>query len=312
MAVYIKAESQNVLRRILVELPELVLWVLLVTAIYYAYFVQPINTLPAYTWLTGHWRTTSHYSHGPLIPLIAAWLLWWKRDQLRRVVIRPCSWGMAVVVVAMGLYYVGVKGVQERVVVISFVCLLYGLALALGGRELFALTFFPISFLFLMVPLNFFESHVGVPLRLLMARSSTVVLNWLGIETVQVGTAIYSKVFQFDVANPCSGIQSLMALTTVTAAYAYVTQQAQWKRWVLFLSAIPLAVLGNMARVISIALVAQTWGQEVALRMYHDYSGYIVFAVALSLMVFVGWLLHQPFGQIWKRWTQPVVPRKDL
>lgn len=295
-------------------MPELVLWGVLVAAVYYAYFVQVINSFDntAYIWLRAHWRNISHYSHGPLIPLIASGLLWWKRDQLRGVKIRPCTSGLAVVAVAMCLYYVGVKGAQERVVAISFVWLLYGLALALGGWVLLKAAFFPITFLFLMVPLDFFDAQVGVPLRHLMALASTVVLNWLGIETIRVGTAIHSKAFQFDVANPCSGIQSLMALTTVTAAYAYVTQHVQWKRWVLFLSAIPLAVLGNMARVISIALVAQVWGQEAALRAYHDYSGYIVFAVALSAMVFVGWLLNLPVTCVWREWIRPVTPQKTL
>jgi exosortase len=103
-----------------------------------------------------------------------------------------------------------------------------------------------------------------------------------------------------------------MALTTVTAAYAYVTQTSQVKRWILFLSAVPLAVLGNMARVISIALVAQAYGQEMALKAYHDYSGYIVFAVALSLMALLGWLLDLPYRRIWNHWTQPLQPRTVL
>ena len=165
--------------------------------------------------------------------------------------------------------------------------------------------FFPITFLFFMVPLNFLDQMVGFPLRTFVAISSATVLNWLGIKTVCIGTGIYSSVFRFDVADPCSGIRSLMALLTVTAAYAYVTQKSQWKRWVLFLSAMPLAVLGNMARVTSIALVAQVYGQELASKAYHDWSGYIVFGVALGAMVLFGMLLNLPYRQIWQRWMRP-------
>jgi exosortase len=139
-------------------------------------------------------------------------------------------------------------------------------------------------------------------------------LNWLGIETIHQGTAIYSCVFHFDIADPCSGIRSLMALTTVTAAYGYVTQHVQWKRWVLFLSAMPLAVLGNVARVTSIALVAQVFGQELATKTYHDYSGYIVFSVALSTMVIIGFLLNFPYRRVFQNLFKspaPVAPRDD-
>jgi exosortase len=174
-----------------------------------------------------------------------------------------------------------------------------------GGRGVFRVLFFPITFLLLMIPLNFLDEIVGFPLRVYVAQASTQILNWFGIHTLRVGTGIYSPVFRFDVADPCSGIRSLMALSTVTAAYAYVTQRVQWKRWVLFLSAMPLAMLGNMARVTSIVVVAQVYGQEAASK-FHDYgSGYIVFGVALTTMVVIGMLLNFPYRKVWDNLMKP-------
>ena len=285
------------------------LGIVILGLIYYAYFVQAVEVhgdvrLSCYRWLVNHWSTISNYSHGPLIPLIAIGLVWWKWADVSKASIEPLPGGVAVLAVAMTMYYLGVKAVQPRAVVFSFVLLLYGLTLTLGGRQLFRQLFFPITFLLLMIPLNFLDEVVGFPLRMMVARASTALLNWLGIETFRRGSAIYSAVFHFDVADPCSGIRSLMALTTVTAAYGYVTQHAQWKRWVLFLSAMPLAVLGNMARVTSIALVAQAYGQELATKTYHEYSGYIVFGVALSTMVIIGFLLNFPYRRIFQNWQK--------
>ena len=282
--------------------------------VYYAYFVQVVEAhqdsrLSCYNWLTSHWSHVSNYSHGPLIPLIAIALVWWKWTDVSAASIKPLPSGLAVLTMAMAVYYIGVKAVQPRLVVFSFVLLLYGLTLTLGGLQLFRQLFFPITFLLLMIPLNFLDEVVGFPLRMMVTQASTAVLNWFGIETFRRGTAIYSSVFHFDVADPCSGIRSLMALTTVTAAYGYVTQHAQWKRWVLFLSAMPLAVLGNMARVTSIALVAQVYGQELASKTYHEYSGYIVFSVALSAMVVIGLLLNFPYRRIFQNWLKPPVDR---
>ena len=246
---------------------------------------------------------------------VAPFLLLWQVlalwSGIRETIDDPDARGLIVVVMAMAVYYFGVKAMQPRIVVFSFVILLYGLTLALGGRGALRLLFFPIAFLLLMIPLNFLDEKVGFPLQLLMARSSTGLLNMFGIATTRIGTGIYSLVFHFDVAAPCSGIRSLMALTTVTAAYAYVTQHVQWKRWVLFLSAMPLAVLGNIARVSSIALVAQVYGQEIASKAYHEYSGFIVFAVALSTMVIIGLLLNFPFQRYFENWLKPPPPPTD-
>ena len=287
------------------------LGVILLGLVYYAYWVQPVGKdMACYTWLVTHWQVTSNYSHGPLIPLISAGLIWWKRRELLAQEISPVVWGPLIVLLTMGIYYFGVKAIQPRIVVFSFVLLLYGLVLSLAGRAVFRVLLFPITFLLLMIPLNFLDEQVGLPLQHFMAWASTSLLNALGIEAVRIGTGIYSRVFQFDVAAPCSGIRSLMALTTVTAAFGYVTQHVQWKRWLLFLSAMPLAVLGNLIRVLSIALVAQVYGQQIAAKAYHDYSGYIVFGVALSAMVIIGLLLNFNYRRVWEGWMKPIEPKE--
>jgi exosortase len=282
----------------------------LIGLLVYAYGVQPVEaTMSCYDWLTGHWKRISHYSHGPLIPLIAVYIVWWKRAEFKGQPVGTSRWGVPVLLFAMLLYYAGVKAVQPRAVVISLVLVLYGIALALGGRRHFQLLFFPISFLFLMIPLNFLEERVAVPLRHIQAYLSVATLNGLGIQAQKVGTSIWSEVFKFDVADPCSGIRSLMALTTVTAAFGYLTHQSQWRRWVLFLSAVPLAVLGNYVRVVGIALLAQNFGTKVAMDVHDSVAGFIVFGVALGAMVGIGWLLKQDYRRLWQHWTKPNAPQ---
>jgi len=267
-------------------------------------------------WIVGgsinkDWEEKAYYWSLMLLPLTMAWQVWALRGHLVGQEEPSTTAGPAVVAVAMTMYYLGVKAVQPRVVVVSGIVLLYGLALSFRGRDVFRLVFFPITFLFLMVPLNFLDDVVGFPLRMFVARISTMALNGMGIEAVQRGSGIISPVFSFDVADPCSGIRSLMALTTVTAAYAYVTQRAQWKRWILFFCAMPLAVLGNLARVISIALVAQVYGQKTATEVYHEWSGFILFPVALAVMVLIGLLLNFPFRRVFQNWLNPPPPPPD-
>jgi exosortase len=283
-----------------------VLGVALIGLIGYAYGVQRVeHRATCYRWLVGHWSRVSNYSHGPLVPVIAAGLVTAKWRLLVAAPREPVTAGAALVALAMLVYYVGVRGMQPRIVVFSLVMLLDGLVWALAGRAYHQLLFFPLVFLLFMIPLNFLDELIGFRLQVLMAWASTGVLNALGIETVRVGTGIRSALFSFDVANPCSGIRSLMAMMTVTAAFAYVTQAEQWKRWFLFVSAVPLAVLGNLVRVLGIALIGEVYGSGPAMTA-HDYSGLIVFGAAMIAMVVIAMLLNVPYGRLIRHWTLPV------
>jgi len=163
---------------------------------------------------------------------------------------------------------------------------------------------FPCAYLIFCIPLNFLDT-ISFPLRIFAASASTSILNGLGIAAERSGSAIYSGAaggFNFDVADPCSGIRSLLAMTALTAVYAYFTQKTLLKKWILFLCAIPLAMIGNMARIATIALVAQAFGERLALTLYHDYSGYVVFAVAIGFMVAIGSALNVNYREVWQQW----------
>jgi exosortase len=131
-----------------------------------------------------------------------------------------------------------------------------------------------------------------------------------GLEVYQQGTGIYSKMRLFkplDVADPCSGIRSLVALMALTALYGYVTMNKTWKKWTLFSSSIPLAVIGNLARITTIAFVAQGFGSDLAMHIYHDYSGYIVFSLAILCMIGLGALMNFHYREIIHYWIKEEV-----
>ena len=97
--------------------------------------------------------------------------------------------------------------------------------------------------------------------------------------------------FAIDIAEPCSGIRSLFAMMALTAGYAYFTQPTLFRRGLLFALSIPIAIVGNACRILSIAAVAEACSSDFATGFYHDYSGYVVFLVSLLLMVATGGLV---------------------
>ena len=94
----------------------------------------------------------------------------------------------------------------------------------------------------------------------------------------------------------------MIAMMALTAVYSYITMPSLGKKWVLFLCAVPLAVVGNIFRVMSIGLVSSAFGQKLGAGLFHDYSGYLVFAVAISLMVAIGGMLNLKWKEHWEKW----------
>ncbi len=265
----------------------------------------------AVLWMLARWQDPAafggiDYSHGFLIPLVSIGVIWWKRRALAEAPKRVNGWGLAVVVLALLLHWVAAKSQQPRLSLFCIILLFWGVPLYFYGWPVAKILVFPCAYLIFCIPLNFLDS-LTFPLRLFSTVIATSALNGLGIAAERSGSAIYSAAaggFSFDVADPCSGIRSLIAMTALTAAYAYITQKTLLKKWLLFLASVPLAIIGNIARVVSIALIAEAFGEDAAMTLYHDYSGYVVFTVAIGLMVGFGRLLNINYRQAWEEWKQ--------
>jgi len=281
----------------------------------YAYFVAKtcasgVHPLSLFGWLWTYWGWGADYAHGYVVPVIALGLFVWKwRKGLHRVTLGTASGGLVVISAAVAMYWAGVKAANARLVAGSFVVLVFGLVMYLAGWAWAKEMWFPCAFLFFMIPLNFLDAYVSFPLRMFVAHVSTVTLNLIGVQVYQEGTGIYSQLnpprfMPLEVADPCSGIRSLVALVALTSLYGYVTMTRAWKKWVLFASSIPLAVVGNLARITTVALVAQGFGQDLAMKVYHDYSGYIVFSLAILCMIGLGAALNVNYRDALHHWTR--------
>lgn len=266
-------------------------------------------------WMYTRWADSSasfsstDYSHGFLIPLVAAWVVWYRRRDLWAAP-KQVSWmGLIFLIGALALHWVGAKAQHPRLSLVSIIGILWSVPFYLYGWQVAKILMFPCAYLIFCVPLNFLDD-LTFPLQMAMIRSSAALLNGLGLEVAYSGTnlTVVQSGYDFDVAAPCSGLRSLLAMTALTSVYACITQNTWWKKWLLFFCSIPLAVIGNMARITSIVLVAEVAGPAFALGPYHDYSGYVVFAVAIGLMVAVGGVLNADWKEAWVRWRDHLLP----
>lgn len=234
--------------------------------------------------------TMEDLSYGWYVPVFSLYVLWRERRELVESVGSPCWVGLLTVLPFLFLGFLGARGSQIRFEIVGFVGTLLSMALAFFGFRTMKRVAFPVLFLLFCLPLHSFLDLITIHLRLFAVSIASGIVQGCGIEIVRQGTMILSPTgaFSIDVAEPCSGMRSLFAMMALTAGYAYFTQPTWFRRGLLFALSIPIAIVGNVVRILTIVLVAATCSSDFALGFYHDYSGYVVFLVAIMLMVATG------------------------
>ena len=269
--------------------------------------VENIDSRSAFTWMIARWGDTesfgADYSHGYLIPFVSLYVVWRNRDELFAAPKKICMFGLFVIISALFMHWVGAKMQQTRVSLMSLILLAWGIPLYFFGWQVAKRLIFPCSYLIFCVPLNFLDALSG-PLQRMATSLGFIMIQGLGIEIQKVGTQLISPFFSLNVEAPCAGLRSLLAMTALTAVYAYFTQKTFVKRWILFLLSIPIAVVGNIGRILSIALVSITAGQQYGAGLHHDWAGYVLFTVSISLMVGFGKLLNINYMELFRTWKK--------
>lgn len=269
----------------------------------------------AILWMVNWWKPEASagtdYSHGWLIPFASLAIIWMRRHELMELPRRVSGWGLFFVVLALLLHWLGAKAQQTRVSLLALVLLLWALPFYFCGPAMARRLLFPCAYLLFCVPMTFLDS-LTFPLQVLSTITSTVLLNGLGLPCIRTGTYVSLPAengFHFEVGEGCSGIRSMVALMALTAAYGFLTQKGPWRKWLLFLSSIPIAILCNVVRITTVGLVAAAYGEKFALSLYHDYSGYIVFTVAILLMLSFSQLIAGDLRLRWKQWKRNLTDR---
>lgn len=249
------------------------------------------------------------WQHCVLVPFLCLFLAWTKRKALATALPKPSFLGLLVAIPAFACFWLSYRLDDIYFAFISLQLLAAALILLFGGWTWMKILFFPWLFLAFAWPLFFLDNLIAFPLRVVMSTLSTFVLNTIGIASVQVGTSIQSapnpinglpagEQFQVDVADPCSGMRSLFALMMVTALYGFFTMKTWWKHAILFLSAIPLAIVGNLIRILMLTIGILLFGNDVAIgtledpSFYHMLSGFVVFGAALGGMLIIAAILQ--------------------
>ena len=241
------------------------------------------------------WQRSDDYSAGQLVPLIALFLVWHERKTLRKCTLRPCWWGIALLILAQAARFYGLLFMYESGVRYSMVLTLAGLVLMVAGWKVFRSVSWILLFLFLMFPLpGRIHNLINGPLQKMSTTGSVFLLEAFGVRVSQEGNVVMlNEKIPMAVTEACSGLRMLIAFVIVAAFIAYMVNRSRRQKAVLLLSSIPVAVMCNILRLCVTAVLFLLASAEVAQKFFHDFAGLAMMPAAVLLIFSELWLMDK-------------------
>jgi exosortase len=238
--------------------------------------------------LVTDWWQIPDFSHGFLVPLFAAYLVWEKRETLRGIKAAPSWSGIAVMLLGLVILILGVYGSNLFLSRVSLVILLSGVVLCFGGPQLLKELRFALLVLLLAIPLpSIIFNQITFPLQILASKLASSLLPLFGVPVLREGNVIELPLMKLEVAEACSGIRSLMSLFTMAVFYGYFMEKSNLRRVALAVASIPIAIAANAVRILGTGLCVQYWDPDKAMGFFHEFSGWVIFMVSLALLYLV-------------------------
>ncbi|HYP01703.1 MAG TPA: exosortase/archaeosortase family protein [Pyrinomonadaceae bacterium] len=284
------------------------------------------------TKLGNQWWIDENYSHGLLMPFIIGYILWSERERLASAPRRPkLLLGGALVALAVLMLWAGTAGAELFMQRTSLVVMLAGITIYFWGWRILRLALVPLLLLALAIPIPaIIFNQIAFPLQLFASRCAVWAMRAFDIPVLRQGNIIElmplnsSVTKKLEVVEACSGIRSLMTLLTLAVVFAYFThprdpdqqggsllarlkRYGTWRSLILVVSAVPIAIITNAARVSGTGILARYYGTEVADGFFHEFSGWVVYIAAFLLLFALGWVLDK-FGA--RKPPQNKPPRK--
>jgi len=251
---------------------------------------------PVLARLVWQWSTDEDMGHGFFVPVVAGYIAWQKRQQLRAIAPAPSWWGMVLIVYGAVQLFVATLGAELFLARTAFVISLGGVVLFLGGFAYLRLFFFPWLLLFFMVPIPaIVYNQITFPLQILATRMAEAALAVFGVPVLREGNILELASQRLSVVEACSGIRSLLSLSFLSLVYAWFFDKKVWMRFVLLIATVPIALVANASRVTITGLLTE-FKPELAEGFFHTASGWVIFMVALVILV----VFHQFVNKVYR------------
>ncbi|WP_432472315.1 VPLPA-CTERM-specific exosortase XrtD [Amphritea sp. HPY] len=247
--------------------------------------------------LVNQWWDSEEYGHGLFMPFIGAYILWSKRDEISRLPMRSASSGIVFSFIGLSLYVAAVLADLESVKHYSFIIVLAGYVLFVGGWKLFKIALVPLALLLLVIPLPYLLiSSLTAGLQLISSELGTWMIRAMGIPVFLEGNIIDMGAYKLQVVEACSGLRYLYPLASIALIVAYFLRSPLWFKALLILSTVPVTIVMNSLRIAVTGLLVNNFGVAAAEGFLHDFEGWAVFMAAFLLLLVEVWLYKLLFS----------------
>ena len=242
--------------------------------------------LPGLRFMVSNWEQVEEYSYGYFIPIISAFLIWQKSDELRKHELHGAWSGMALVLLAIALGAVSQLSAVRVIGQYGFVIALFGLSVCFIGWKGTRIIAVPLAVLFFMIPLpQFLLRELSQSLQLISSQLGVWIIRLFDISVFLEGNVIDLGSYKLQVVEACSGLRYLFPLMVLGFLAAYFFQGSWWKRAVIVLSTIPMTIVINSLRIGLIGVTVEHWGPAMAEGILHDFEGWIMFMLCIALLI---------------------------
>lgn len=234
------------------------------------------------------------YSYACLIPLVVLYLLWEKRSELISTPSTPSWMGLFPLGVGLVLFWLGELGGEFFAQYISLWLVIVGVCwMHLGWRKLKTVGFAFIMMLAMFPFPYFINAKISLTLKLLSSQLGVWMLHLYGMSAYREGNVIDLGFTQLQVVDACSGLRYLFPLMILSLIVAYWFKGRFWKKAVLFLSSIPIAIVVNSFRIALTGVLYSFWGPAVAEGFFHGFSGWLIFLFTTAILLAEMWVLKK-------------------
>jgi exosortase len=231
------------------------------------------------------WATNPQYSHGYLVPIFAAYLLWTRRERLDRTALRPSWLGLPLLVLGLGMRLWGGYFFYTWLDTVALIPCIAGLTLTLGGRAGWRWAWPAVLFLTFMIPLPYrVATSMSGQLQWLATITSTFVMQTCGLPALAEGNVILLNDAEIGIVEACSGLRMLVVFFALATAVAMVARRPLLDRLLVLASAVPIALLANIARITATGILHEFADSATANAFFHDVAGWFMMPLALILL----------------------------
>lgn len=268
---------------------------------YFIWLLTGILYFPVFYQLYGRRWQAIDYTHAYYILPVSIWLVWRKRETIAGLLQKPVFinnyLSLSLLISGLLMFIFGWQQDYLFISTLSIIPLLLGLINYLYGKNIAKTLSFPILYLLLLVPppLGILDS-ITLPMRYGISIAAETVLKIFHYPIIRHGLLLTIGGHEIFMGQPCSGIRSLITAIALGLVYVYLNKSVLKNKIILLFSIIPLALIGNLLRVISVCVFTYYFGESQAQKTFHDISGFAVFIITILGLIGLESLLDKCQG----------------